>query len=57
VHPSAIKTNQQRADSLFPYLEWWALAHARSIEVRRHLKLQPGTSTYSGSAHMYGGWA
>jgi hypothetical protein len=56
VHPSSIKSDQKRADSLFPYLEWWALAHSRAIDVRRHEQLKPGSSTYSGSAHLYGGW-
>ena len=57
VHPSAIHSDQKRADSLFPYLEWWALAHARFIVVRRGELLKAAGSTYSGTAHLYGGWA
>jgi hypothetical protein len=44
------------ADLLFPYLEWWALAHSRDILVRRGSDLKPIGSTYSGTAHLYGGW-
>ena len=46
-----------QADLLFPYLEWWALAHSRSILVRRGLDLKPSGSTFSGTAHWFGGWA
>lgn len=44
------------ADVMFPYLEWWALAHSRVILVRRGIDLKPIGSTYSGTAHLYGGW-
>jgi hypothetical protein len=50
------KDDEERADLLFPYLEWWALAHSRVILVKRHMDLRTSPSTYSGSAHLYGGW-
>ena len=52
----AIGDDEALAGSLFPYLEWWALAHSATIAVHRHEALAPGQSTYSGTAHMYGGW-
>ena len=57
VPPASIRDAAARADALFPYLEWWALAHSRAIEVHRSESLSPGASTYSGTAHIYGGRA
>ena len=45
------------ADLCSPFLEWWALAHSRSILVRRGEELRAASSTFSGTAHLYGGWA
>ena len=53
---AAAKSDEARADALFPYLEWWALAHAKLIHVKRHVDLRDSPSTYSGTAHLYGGW-
>ena len=53
---SKAKNDEERADLLFPYLEWWALAHAKTILVKRHMDLRTSPSTYSGSAHLYGSW-
>jgi len=49
--------DERKADALFPYLEWWALAHSKTIVVRRGEGLTNAPSTYSGTAHMYGGWS
>jgi hypothetical protein len=49
--------SKEDADLLFPYLEWWALAHSRFILVRRGLDLKPLGSTFSATAHLYGGWS
>eukprot|EP00613_Pedinella_sp_CCMP2098_P071423 CAMPEP_0171931880 /NCGR_PEP_ID=MMETSP0993-20121228/29839_1 /TAXON_ID=483369 /ORGANISM="non described non described, Strain CCMP2098" /LENGTH=431 /DNA_ID=CAMNT_0012572015 /DNA_START=200 /DNA_END=1494 /DNA_ORIENTATION=- len=49
--------SKEDADLLFPYLEWWALAHSRFILVRRGLDLKPVGSTFSATAHLYGGWS
>jgi len=54
---SALDSDELRADALFPLLEWWALAHSRVILVRRRLSLAEAPSTYSGTAHLYGGWS
>eukprot|EP00614_Pseudopedinella_elastica_P016040 CAMPEP_0172645744 /NCGR_PEP_ID=MMETSP1068-20121228/239889_1 /TAXON_ID=35684 /ORGANISM="Pseudopedinella elastica, Strain CCMP716" /LENGTH=585 /DNA_ID=CAMNT_0013459989 /DNA_START=409 /DNA_END=2166 /DNA_ORIENTATION=+ len=56
VNPNAVKTDEELAHALYPYLEWWALAHSRLIHAYRHERLMPSSSTYSGSAHLYGGW-
>jgi len=52
-----ISEQKKQADLLFPFLEWWALAHSRFIVVRRGENLRAAGSTYSGTAHLYGGWA
>jgi hypothetical protein len=57
VAAAAAAAQKRQADLLFPYLEWWALAHARFIVVRRGELLKAAGSTYSGTAHLYGGWA
>ena len=36
------------ADLCAPFLEWWGLAHARKILVRRGEDLRAASSTYSG---------
>ena len=58
VHEEAAGDSEQKkqADLLFPFLEWWALAHSRFIIVRRGENLKAAGSTYSGTAHLYGGW-
>ena len=46
-----------RGSALFPFVEWWALAHSRVVETHRSKRLVPGSqSTYSGTARLYGGW-
>jgi hypothetical protein len=49
------------ADLLVPFLEWWALAHARAVVGRRgrgkELVLKDAPSTFSSTARIYGGWA
>jgi hypothetical protein len=55
ISPSA--DDERKADALFPYLEWWALAHSKTIVVRRGEGLSKAPSTYSGTAHLYGGWS
>jgi hypothetical protein len=49
--------DERKADALFPYLEWWALAHSKAIFVRRGEGLSKAPSTYSGTAHLYGSWS
>jgi len=51
-----LHNDEIKAHSFFPYLEWWALAHSKVIYVHRHQTLSTAPSTYSGSAHIYGGW-
>jgi hypothetical protein len=55
-HTDSEKERHDTANLLFPYLEWWALAHSRHILVRRGLDVLTIGSTYSGTAHLYGGW-
>ena len=52
----AALTPKETADLCAPYLEWWALAHSRTILVRRGEALSAASSTFSGTAHLYGGW-
>jgi hypothetical protein len=53
---AALLEQKKQADLLFPYLEWWALAHSRFLIVRRSVKLHEWGSTFSKTAEIYGNW-